>query len=397
MRRLPGAILVALLSLALVGCEDGAVAPGSDAPPNQSSEAQVRGAPMPDPASVLSGSPDAADPVRMKDAHAPSSGFSTPLFGLDTAPNGDVLVADAGAGIATIGGNTDIPLPGVTDMSPLGRRSMWALKGLTGDPGDDTGQGLYRATKGKNRLIADLFEFEANQDPDEPMPDNGVDDRPPDSNPFDVQSLGGQAALVADAGGNDLLRIDNQGRIELLAVLPDEPVPTANIKSLLGCPGGPPGICGLPDMIPAQPVATSVAVGPNGHYYVGELKGFPAPTGESNVWEIDPDATGAKCPNPHCQKAFDGGFTSIIDLKFDDSGTLHVVELEEKSWFAVEELGPSQLAGGTINACNLGTGSCSEVATGIPILTAITFGKDGTLWATKNALVPGSATVVEIP
>jgi hypothetical protein len=37
------------------------------------------------------------------------------------------------------------------------------------------------------------------------------------------------------------------------------------------------------------------------------------------------------------------------------------------------------------------------VATGIPILTAITVGKDGSLWSTVNALVPGLADVVEVP
>lgn len=393
-------ILVAFLSVALLGCEDGAVTPSSEAPSDRSSEMQVRTDPVPDPASVLIGRSVDAGPMRTKSAHGTSSGFASPLFGLDTAPNGDILIADAGSGVATRSGATDIPLPGVSDMSPLGRRSMWALEGLTGAPGEDTGQGLYRAAKGENRLIADLFAFEENNNPD------GVDFI--DSNPFDVQSLGGEAALVADAGGNDLLRIDNEGNIEVLAVFPDELVPTANIKNLVGCPEGPPNICGseeegkkgLPPEIPAQAVPTSVAIGPNGYYYVGELKGFPAPTGESNVWKIAPDASWAECGNsPDCKKLFDGGFTSIIDLRFDKSGTLHVVELEENSWFGLE-LRPPKLAGGTINACDLGAssaGACTEVATGIPILTAITFGTDGTLWATKNALIPDMATVVEIP
>jgi hypothetical protein len=61
----------------------------------------------------------------------------------------------------------------------------------------------------------------------------------------------------------------------------------------------------------------------------------------------------------------------------------------------VEVLGGG--VGGTISACDLSTLVVEEVATGIPILTAITFGKDGTLWATENALIPGLAQVVEIP
>ena len=389
MTRFFSVVFVAFLSLILFGCEDGSVTPNSDVSAAQSSEIQVRADSMPDAASVLASRPRASGWMDTRAPHGPSSGFSSPLFGLDTAPNGDVLVADAGAGITTRSGATDIPLSGVTDMSPLGRRSMWALKGLTGDPGEDTGQGLFRASKGTNRLIVDLFAFEKENNPDgAPLID---------SNPFDVQSLEGQGALVADAGGNDLLRVDNQGNIEVVAIFPDELVSTANIKQLFGCPGGPPSICGLPPLISAQPVPTSVAIGPDGSYYVGELKGFPAPTGASNVWKIDPSASGAKCPSPHCKKLFKGNFTSIIDLRFDTNGRLHVVELEEKSWFALEVLSPNALQGGTVNTCNLSTVSCTERATGIPILTAITFGKDGTIWATKNALLPDKAAVVELP
>lgn len=317
-------------------------------------------------------------------------GFTSPLFGLATAPNGDILVADAGAGIATLNGTTDISLPGVAGVSPIGRGSMWAIEGLTGAPGDDTGQALYRASKGKNKLIADLFEFEKTSNPD--------GEAIIDSNPFDVQSLGGNAALVVDAGGNDLLKIDNQGNIDVVAVFPDELVSTANIKELVDCPeSGGTGLCGLPPMFPAQAVPTSAAIGPDGYYYVGELKGFPAPTGASNIWKVAPDASWAECgSSPDCEKVFDGGFTSIIDLAFDSEGNLHVAEIDEQSWFAVESLDSENLIGGTINSCDLGSATCTEVATGIPILTAITFGKNGTLWATQNALIPGSAEVIEI-
>ncbi|MEL7834537.1 ScyD/ScyE family protein [Fodinibius sp. Rm-B-1B1-1] len=314
-----------------------------------------------------------------------SEGFVSPLFSLTTAPNGDILVADAGAGIITLDGTDDIPLPGVTDMSPIGRGSMWAIKGLTGEPGEETGQALYRVSQGKNRVIADLFAFEQEYNPDGATLI--------DSNPFDVHSFDGQTALVVDAAGNDLLRIDNQGHIEVVAVFPNELVSTSNVKSLVGCPMGPAGICGLPDEISAQPVPTSIAVGPDGSYYIGELKGFPAPTGESNIWRISPDASDVMCgAGPDCMKAFDGGFTSIIDMSFDDQGNLYVVELDENSWFALE-IGSGILAGGTINKCDLEAGTCVEVASGIPILTAITFGNDGTLWATRNALIPGAAEV----
>ena len=317
-------------------------------------------------------------------------GFDGPLFGLTKTPSGDILVADASVGIIRLAGHSvaeTIALPGVTDMSSISDTSTWAVTGAGEDPGSDSGQALYRVTRGKARMVANLFDFEKKRNPD------GHD--PPDSNPYDVEALGARGALVIDAGGNDLLRVDNRGRIRVLAVFPSELVSTDNLKSLLGCPAGPPDLCGLPDMMPAEAVPTSVAIGPDGYYYVGELKGFPAPTGESNIWRVSPDASGAQCgSSPDCVKVFDGGFTSIIDLAFNRDGTLHVAELDEASWAAVEIL--QAPTGGTISSCDLNTLTCGEVATGIPILTSITFGKNDTLWATKNALIPGAAEVVRI-
>lgn len=307
-----------------------------------------------------------------------------PVFGLTTAPNGDLLAADAASGIVSIEdgevGST-IPLPGVTDVSAIGRGSMWATTGAGADPTQDTGQALYRVSNGRTHQVVNLYEFEAAANPD------GND--PFDSNPFDVQSLGGRSALVVDAGGNDLLEVTNSGDVRVIAVFPDELVSTDNVRELAGCPAGPPGICGLPAEIPAQAVPTSVAIGPDGWYYVGELKGFPAPTGESNIWKVAPDADGATCPSADCVKVFDGGFTSIIDLAFGPDGDLFVAELDEATWASVEIFGT--VTGGTINACDVTSSSCDEVA-GVPFLTSITFGEDGTLWAVQNA-----SEIVEIP
>jgi hypothetical protein len=318
-------------------------------------------------------------------------GFQGPVFGIGTAPNGDILVADASTGVFAIrDGQVSLQatVPGATDVSAIGRGSYWVLTGAGEDPQANTGQGLHRVSRGSSQKVVDLFEFEATVNPD------GND--PPDSNPFDVQSLGGGAALVVDAGGNDLLRVDRQGDVDVLAVFPDELVSTASIKALAGCPAGPPDFCGLPDTMPAQAVPTSIAIGPDGYYYVGELKGFPAPTGESRVWRVAPDASSADCgSSPDCTLVFDGGFTSIIDMTFGPDGSLYVAELDEASWAAVEIF--QTPAGGTINACDVATHACSEVATGIPILTAITFGKDGALWATRNALIPGQVEVFELP
>ncbi|SMO82046.1 ScyD/ScyE family protein [Fodinibius sediminis] len=382
-------VIGSCIALLMLACSEHNVA--TTVPPaNNENVESVEARPLTILSSSYSREMDKTRVAKFKNSqNADNADFVSPLFGLSTAPNGDILIADAGAGVVTLDSAPVISLPGITDMSPIGRGEMWAIKGLSGSPGDDTGQALYRLSRGNSRVLVDLFEFEKSQNPDG---ENLID-----SNPFDVQSLGGGSALVVDAAGNDLLEIDRQGNVKVVAVFPNELVSTDNFKGLMGCPASGVPLCELPDLLPAQPVPTSIAIGPEGHYYVGELKGFPAPINESNIWRISPDASGAKCgSSPDCVKVFDGGFTSIIDMRFDSDGKLHIAELDEQSWFAVEVLAPAALSGGTINSCDLDAVSCSEVASNIPILTALAFGKDGTLWATRNALIPGLAEVTAI-
>ena len=309
---------------------------------------------------------------------------ATPVFGLSTAPDGSYLLTDVGSGVFEIRKGTSSPvaqLPGATDVAAIGRGVMFAItsEGFGGD-----GR-LYRVSRGSLREIADLLAFE-----EEENPDGGIIE----SNPFNVVVDNGGRAIIADAAGNSLLVADQQGHVEWIATLPDELVSTANAKQIFGCPGSGAPPCGLPPMIPAQGVATSVAIGPDGAYYVGELKGFPAPTGESRIWKIRPGARHAQCgASPDCE-VFADGFTSIIDLTIGPDGTLYVVEFDEASWLAAEF---GQGIGGSVNACDTSTGSCTEIATGLPLVTAATVGKDGQVSVVINALIPGAAAIRTLP
>jgi hypothetical protein len=267
---------------------------------------------------------------------------------------------------------------GVADVDPIGGTDdLWVITG--GGPGVEDQQFLYRVDgDGDVTEVADLWAYEEKFNP---HPEAA------DSNPFDVEDLGGGEALVADAGGNTLLKIDKHGKVKLVAVLPDELVSTANIKELAGCPAGPPDFCNLPPMIPAQPVATSVAIGSDGAYYVGELKGFPAPTEASRVWRIEPNARNAKCgQSPRCRVAFDD-FTSVIDLVFGPDGRLYVTQFDDASWASIEIFQGAGALGGSVHACNLATGACQTVVSGVLMLTAITFRASG-LWGAHDVLTP---------
>jgi hypothetical protein len=321
-------------------------------------------------------------------AQADASFYATPLFGSATTPDGTLLVADTGQGIVNgDDGSLVAALPGVTDIAPITNTSLWAI--TTGlDTGTDSGQALWRVDNGVPTMITNLFAFEEEKNPHPEAVD---------TNPFDVLDFGRGRALVADAGGNSIIKVERFGRPKLVAVLPDELVSTANIKKLAGCPAGPPDFCDLPPMIPAQPVATSVAIGPDGWIYAGELKGFPAPTGESRVWRIRPNAENVRCGKEpgRCSVALDG-FTSVIDLAFGPDGRLYVAQFDDASWAAIEIFGGDGALGGSVHACNVVTKACEEVASDLPMLTSIAFRKDGSLWGTTWSLVPGLADAVQI-
>lgn len=91
-----------------------------------------------------------------------------------------------------------------------------------------------------------------------------------DSHPYSVVQWG-DYWVVADAGGNDLLKVDNQGHISTLAVLPPQPVKItkamAKANKLPSCVAG--------ATYAFEPVPTDVEVGPGGLLYVTTLPGGP--------------------------------------------------------------------------------------------------------------------------
>jgi len=310
--------------------------------------------------------------------------FTGPVFGLALAPDGSLLAADSGAGIFEIrkGQFSQVAqLPGVSDIAPIGRGDMFAVTSRAyGGAGK-----LYRVSRGSTRELADLFEFESRVNPD-----GGIID----TNPFDVAVLDGGSALVADAAANAILIVDQQGHVDWVATLPDEVVSTSHAKTLYGCPqSGPPPVCNNNDL-PAQAVPTSVAVGPDGAYYVGELKGIPAPKSQSRVWRIEPGTRHAVCGSSPACRVVATGFTSIVDLTFGSDGALYVVEMDEQSWLAMQ-LGKG--TGGSVNACDSSTWVCSEVSTGLPMVSSAAVDRTGTVFVVTNAVIPGLAGVSALP
>ncbi|WP_344836381.1 ScyD/ScyE family protein [Kribbella ginsengisoli] len=216
--------------------------------------------------------------------------------------------------------------PPAIDTDRWGR--TYALTGAGGEPGQPLPPGgatLFRMRPGKAPLaVANIAKYQAH-DPD---PYN-LADEPTESNPFGVAALRDGTVLVSDAAGNDLLRVWPNGKIKTVARLKPRVVKAPAEF------GG--------QLMPAEAVATSVTVGSDGYYYVGELRGFPATAGTSEIWRIKPGSVNAVCdplkPNKGNCKRYADGYTSIVDLAGGPHGTIAVVELAKATWLAAE--GPS--------------------------------------------------------
>jgi hypothetical protein len=281
-------------------------------------------------------------------AQADPSFYASPLFGIATTPNGGLFVADAGQGIVDAdSGALVAALPGVNDVAPIGQGEFMAVATAESS-------GVWRVSRGRAQMVADTGAFEAQVDPAGDGTDEG-------SNPFDLARLNGHRTLVADAAGNSLLVVDQKGSLDWVATFPAHDG--------------------------AQAVPTSVAIGSDGAYYVGELTGFPFPTGISRVWRIEPGTRHAACGTSSACSIVVTGRTAIIDLQFGPDGRLYVAQLDDAGVGAFED---GTGVGGSVHACNVTTGACEEIVAGIPMLTAIAF-RGTELWGTNWSLIPEEA------
>lgn len=335
------------------------------------------------PTATPAGAPPGAAFARVPDGpHA----FPPAVSDIAAAPDGSILVAvnNAVYEVSKQGQSHVIDVPTVpgaalNGLAAVGRRSFFAT---SGGPDLAVGAGVWRVSAGQARLVADIEAFETGRDPDafegprwkhqqcEEDPVQGFS-AGPQSNPYHLAALTGSDVLVADAAGNTLLRARSSGAVDWVAVFTPPVDEQGSYRVLF--PLDDDTDCYV------QPVPTSVAVAPDGAYYVGELTGAPAVPGWSRVWRIEPGALNVVCPSASCQEVI-SGLTSVIDLAFGPDGMLYVLEYDEAGWLAVFD--PATRAGGTLNRCDVGTipGSCVPVVSDLDLPGAITFDGRGDLW-----------------
>jgi hypothetical protein len=243
---------------------------------------------------------------------------------------------------------------GVNDISFNGVGGMYVAMGLgnapsivrpaVGPAGNLLGTLLKVNAGGGWRVVADIAAYEAANDPN-----GGLID----SNPYGVLAEPG-SFLVVDAGANALFRVTPDGSVETAAVFPSRPARST-------------------DAVP-----TSIAVGPDGAYYIGESTGVPFAAGAARVYRLFPGGE---------PEVYLTGFKMIVDLAFGPDGSLYVLQFATGPVFFT---GPGELVRVAPD------GTRTVVLTGLDAPTSVVAGDDGAVYVTNHGTMPGAGEVLRL-
>jgi hypothetical protein len=213
------------------------------------------------------------------------------------------------------------------------------------------GRLLATSASGRPRPIARVDRFEFRHNPDK---------KKVDSNPYALAIDPGGGWVVADAAANDLLHVTSGGRVTLLATFRARRDPGSKTRS---------------DSVP-----TCVVVGPDGAFYVGELRGNKAPKNSARIWRVVP----GDAPTVYAT-----GFNRVSGLDFGPDGSLFVAELTTAAGLS------KGLMGAVIEQATDGTRT--ELAPGrLYAPGGVAVAPDGTVYVSVNSVFARRGQVVSI-
>jgi hypothetical protein len=238
--------------------------------------------------------------------------------------------------------------------SKTGKETYGKAGALLGD--------LVRAplSGGKAKEIASFGPYEAAHNPDHGA-GQGPGDPPIDSDPYGVVAYHGGIA-VADAAGNDVLFVNAAGKISTLAVLPLISEPTSGGHHVM-----------------SQAVPTSLAVGPDGALYVGELGGAASnDVGDVNVYRIGSHGRLTVVARR---------LTMIGGIAFDHSGRLLVLEIDTAG---IADPSQGLPAPGALIRINKNKSRTTLAEAGLEYPLGVAVAKDGAIYLSNFGILPAS-------
>lgn len=204
--------------------------------------------------------------------------------------------------VAYTGGDEKTHTATLTVVSPSGRKVVANLSGFEKAHNPD-GKVVYGVLH-PNACVKNYFR-KAGQGPARYTGDIN-------SNPYAVTAFRNGWWLVADAGGNDILKVSPEGKVSLVALLPRQStLITAAVAKANNLPK-----CAIGITYYSNPVPTDLQFGPNGKLYVSTLSGGLA---AGTVYTVDV-RTGAST-------FVAGGFIGSTNLAVTPRGVIYVANL----------------------------------------------------------------------
>lgn len=239
---------------------------------------------------------------------------------------------------------------GVADVAFVGNTLYAVLSGAGCSHGlAGTDNGVLRVNAdGSTTMIADLSVWQKKHPVKNPEPD----DFEPDGTWYSMLAVNGVLYAVEPNHG-ELVSITTSGIIR----------PVVDISNIQG-----------------HIVPTAIA-SDGQNFFVGNLDTFPIKDGSSKIMKITPAGS---------LTTVNIGFTTVLGLAFDSKGRLYVLENTTGHPF------PTPGTGKVIRID--GKQAFTEIATGLSLPTAMTFGPDGNLYVSNLGfgLPPGQGQVVKI-
>lgn len=258
------------------------------------------------------------------------------------------------------GGPVDISFHGTSAYVTMSWGGDPAIRATLGGKAWMFGSVLHVTPSGSYKVLTDVAAHELAFNPAQ---------GPVDSNPYGLVALPGRR-IVADAGANALIEVLANRRTRTFAVLPPlPPVP--------------------PIMAPREPVPTSVAEGPDGALYVGQLTAFPFWAGTSSILRISSDG-GTITPVV-------SGLTAVVDVTFDRGGAMYILEVAtgQTAPFPPPPPSPGLGNGRLLRVCP--GGSPTVLLSGLFFPSGVAIGPDGAAYLTNFGTSSTAGEVLRLP
>lgn len=265
-----------------------------------------------------------------------TGGYTSRISKID--PHGNRTTVIDGLPSSQTSPNQGSLISGVADVKFIGN-TLYAITAGSGCSHglEGTTNGIFKVNSNNTwTMVADLSAFQKAHPVAVPEPD----DYEPDGTWYSMVAVRG-ALYAVEPNHGEFDMISTDGKIRRIA-----------------------------DISATQGHIVPTAVAYHGNFYVGNLNTFPIQDGSSKILKITPSGQ---------VKLVVTGLTTVVGVAFDHDGYMYILENTTDNLFPTP---------GTGKVLRFVDGNLEEIATGLFLPTAMTFGPDGALYVSNVGFGP---------